>query len=95
MTLYGHGQANLTLKEKNYFKLPVEQRINLGTDSLRLWIKIVEGIFRTRGAARQEKINTWLESHQDIAYDLSQPKVKKKNTSSKGIKLTNGGEEVS
>lgn len=29
--LYGHGQVNLSPKEKVYFKLPVDQRVKKGT----------------------------------------------------------------
>lgn len=97
LVLHNRGRANLTLKEKNYFKLPVEQRMNRGTDSLRLWIKIVEGIFRNRGAARQESINNWLQVHQNNVFDLSQPKVKKKRSeiSVTDINNNNDGEEAS
>ena len=96
--LYQKGQANLTLKEKNYFKLPVEQRQQRGIESLSLWIRIVENIFQKWGAARQETLNDWInvideEEPQDV--DLILPKVKnRKNEESSDI-LTNGGEGVS
>ena len=38
----------------------LEQRLRKGTESLALWITIVEAIFRKRGQARQETIDTWL-----------------------------------
>ena len=59
-SLYKRGRANLTLKEKRYFYLPVEQRQRKGIDHMTLWIQIVEAIFRKRGQARQEKIDSWL-----------------------------------
>ena len=58
--LYSRGWANLTHKELNYFKLPVEQRQRKGIESMSLWVTLVESIFRKRGRARQIKINTWL-----------------------------------
>ena len=59
-TLYRRVRANLTQKEKKYFYLLVEQRQRKGIDHMTLWIQIVEAIFRKRGRARQEKIDSWL-----------------------------------
>ena len=58
--LYGRGRDNLTIKERKYFKLPVEQRIKKGVTSMELWINIVEIIFKRRGETRQEKLDSWL-----------------------------------
>ena len=97
MYLYRRGRANLTLKEKNYFKLPVEQRIKRGTDSLQLWIKIVESIFQKRGMARQVTMDDWLESSKSVDCDLTQPKVRKKFNAQGNLSknYSDGGEEVS
>ena len=38
--LYGRGRANLQPRELTYFKLPIEQRLKKGTESLSLWIKL-------------------------------------------------------
>ena len=76
--LYSKGRANLSLREKNYFKVPLEIRLKKGTESLSLWIQIVESIFRRKGAARQEKLDTWLEHANPAEPDLAQPKVKHK-----------------
>ena len=92
-SLYKRGRANLTLQEKNYFKLPVEQRIKKGTDSLQLWIKIVEGIFQKRGAARQETLDKWMATLREDN-DLTQPKAKHKRIPQYGDDPA-GGEEVS
>ena len=59
-SLYKRGRANLTTKEKTYFALPVEQRQRKGIESMMLWIKLVEAIFRNRGQATQVKIDEWL-----------------------------------
>ena len=59
-SLYSRGRANLTDKEKKYFKLPLEIRQKKGLENMALWIKIVEAIFRRRGQARQELIDSWL-----------------------------------
>ena len=81
--LYSKGRANLTLREKNYFKMPLEIRLKKGNDSLILWIQIVESIFKRKGIARQEKLDNWLEKVDDTEacnteFDLLQPKVKNK-----------------
>ena len=47
-------------RELGYFKLPLEQRIHKGTESMTLWIHLVEATFKLRGQARQEKLDTWL-----------------------------------
>ena len=38
----------------------MEQRQCKGIDSMYVWVTLVETIFRKRGSARQEKIDTWL-----------------------------------
>ena len=58
--LYKRGRANLTIQELNHFKLHLEQRLRKGTESLTIWIKLIEVIFKRRGQARQEKMDTWL-----------------------------------
>ena len=58
--LYQRGRANLKPRELGYFKLPLEQRIHKGTESMTLWIHLVEATFKLRGQARQEKLDTWL-----------------------------------
>ena len=77
--LYKKGRANLNLKEKSYFKLPIEQRQKRGIESLSLWVQIVECMFKRRGAARQEKIDDWLITDKSSPADLRQPKGKHKN----------------
>ena len=68
---------------KNYFKVPLEIRLKKGNESLTLWIQIVESIFKRKGAARQEKLDNWLETVDNTEvnnteFDLLQPKVKNK-----------------
>ena len=92
--LYDKGRANLTLKEMNYFKLPVEQRIKKGNESLRLWILIVENIFTKRGVARQETMDQWLVPSLPPDDDLAQPKVKNR-TAALDNNLLEDGEEAS
>ena len=58
--LYNRGRANLTPKELRYFKLPLDQRLKKGIESMKLQVKLVEAIFKQRGQARQEQIDTWL-----------------------------------
>ena len=76
--LYSKGRANLSLREKNYFNVPLGIRLKKGTESLSLWIQIVESIFRRKGAARQEKLDVWLEHVNPPEPDLAQPKAKHK-----------------
>ena len=83
-----------------YFKLPIEQRMKKGVESLQLWIKIVDSIFRKRGAARQEKIDKWMVTLSTDT-DLTQPKIKGKHGESTHIETGGndtptivGGEEV-
>ena len=59
-SLYKRGRANLTRKEHNYFKLPLEIRQRKGLENMALWIKMVEAIFKKRGQARQEIVDSWL-----------------------------------
>lgn len=40
--------------------MTIEQRKKKGVEVMMLWIKIVESIFKCRGQARQEQIDTWL-----------------------------------
>ena len=47
-------------REQNYLNLPLEQRLKKGVVAMELWIQVVEIIFRKRGQATQEKIDTWL-----------------------------------
>ena len=58
--LYGRGRANLTQKELNYFKVPVAVRQKKGLETMALWIRHVEEIFKKRGQSRQERVDTWL-----------------------------------
>ena len=92
--LYQKGRANLTLKEKNYFKLPVEQRQQRGVESLSLWIRIVENIFQQRGVARQETLDEWINSIDEIPkdMDLTLPKVKNRPNGDLLDSLSIGGE---
>ena len=57
--LYDRGRANLTPKELNYFKVPVAIRQKKGLESMALWIQLVEAIFKRRGQARQELMDSW------------------------------------
>ena len=59
VTLYNKGRANLTLREKRYFKVPIDQRVKRSTESLTLWIAIVQSIFKRKGAATQQTLDTW------------------------------------
>lgn len=97
ISLYQKGRANLTQKEHSYFKLPVDQRIKRGNDSLSLWIQIVTCIFHKRGIARQETIDGWLETQNDSPSDLRQPKSKHKcgRGTINHSNNTEGGEEES
>ena len=59
-----------------------------------LWIQVVENIFKKRGTARQENLDTWLIETLPSADDLWRPKVKDKAVDVNGL-TTDGGEEVS
>ena len=58
--LYRRGRANLQKQELQLFKLPVDQRQKKGIEAMTIWITLVETIFRRRGQARQELMDTWL-----------------------------------
>lgn len=77
--LYKKGRANLSLHEKSYFKLPVEQRQKKGVQSLSLWLQIVECIFKHKGAAQQEETDEWLENTAVIKIKPHQTKSKKQS----------------
>ena len=54
--LYQRGRANFTPRqEENYFKLPLEQRLRKGTESLTVWIRLVEAIFRSEDKLDKKK----------------------------------------
>ena len=98
--LYQKGRANLSLKEKSYFKLPLEQQQKRDINLLSLWIQIVECIFKNKGAARQETIDNWLtQSNHTLADHLRRPKGKHKynteNTNQGSQSLDDGGVEES
>ena len=93
--LYNKGRANLTLKEKNYFKLPMEQRQQRGIESLSLWIRLVENVFQKRGAARQDTLDDWINVFDETPQDLTLPKVKNRKSVGFGDTENNGGEGVS
>ena len=89
--LYNLGRANLNEREKNYFKLPVEQRVKRGIEANMLWIVMVDSFFKAKGAARQESMDTWLNTPEKSWRDrLKDNEVR--NTAAASI---SGGEEVS
>ena len=58
--LYQRNRKNLTAAEKNYFKVPIAIRKKLPIDSMEIWIKQVEMIFKKRKEKTQTKMDSWL-----------------------------------